>query len=153
MATASFLSRRRFGQALGALALLAATPLRVLAARNTAAFDATAADVAIKALYGDAPMTVSDAFQFKIPEIAEDGSIVPVTVSTDMDGVKSIALIVDANPNPLSARFNFMKGAVPQFKTRIKMGESSDVRAVVETEDGLYVATKHVKVTLGGCGG
>jgi sulfur-oxidizing protein SoxY len=67
--------------------------------------------------------------------------------------VTSISLIVDENPNPLSARFNFMPGAVPEFKTRIKMGQSSDVRAIVETADALYVSTKNVKVTLGGCGG
>ncbi len=147
------MTRRRFGQALLALAAVASVPLRVFAARNEEAFKADAVDAAIKALFGDKPMTETDAFEFKVPEIAEDGSIVPVTVSTDMEGVKSISLLVDANPNPLSARFHFMPGAVPEFKTRIKMGESSDVRAVIETEDALYVATKNVKVTLGGCGG
>jgi len=147
------LTRRRFGQALLALAAFAATPLRVLAARNDAAFKATAVDEAIKSLFGDRAMTETDAFEFKVPDIAEDGSIVPVTVSTDMEGVKSITLFVDANPNPLSARFHFMPGAIPEFKTRIKMGESSDVRAVIETEDALYVQTRNVKVTLGGCGG
>jgi sulfur-oxidizing protein SoxY len=147
------LTRRRFGQAVMALAAIAALPLRALAARNDTAFKATATDVVLKELFGDKPMTQTDAFEFKVPDIAEDGSIVPVTVSTDMQGVKSITLIVDANPNPLSARFNFMPGAVPEFKTRIKMGESSDVRAIIETDDALYVQTKNVKVTLGGCGG
>jgi sulfur-oxidizing protein SoxY len=147
------LTRRRFGQAVMALAAIAALPLRALAARNETAFKATATDVVLKELFGDKPMNQTDAFEFKVPDIAEDGSIVPVTVSTDMQGVKSITLIVDANPNPLSARFNFMPGAVPEFKTRIKMGESSDVRAIIETDDALYVQTKNVKVTLGGCGG
>jgi sulfur-oxidizing protein SoxY len=147
------LTRRRFGQAVMALAAIAALPLRALAARNETAFNATATDVVLKELFGDKPMNQTDAFEFKVPDIAEDGSIVPVTVSTDMQGVKSITLIVDANPNPLSARFNFMPGAVPEFKTRIKMGESSDVRAIIETDDALYVQTKNVKVTLGGCGG
>lgn len=146
------LTRRRFGQGLLALAALASMPLRVFA-RNDAAFKATETDVALKAMFGDKKMIPSDAFEFKVPDIAEDGSIVPVTVSTDMEGVKSISILVDANPNPLSARFNFMAGAAPEFKTRIKMGESSDVRAVVETADALYVSTKNVKVTLGGCGG
>lgn len=145
-------TRRRFAQAMLVLAAMASTPLRVFA-RNKEAFEAQKPDAALRALFGDKPMEVSDAFEFKVPEIAEDGSIVPVTVSTDMEGVKSISLLVDANPNPLSARFNFMPGAVPQFKTRIKMGESSDVRAVIETRDKLYVSTRNVKVTLGGCGG
>jgi sulfur-oxidizing protein SoxY len=105
------LTRRRFGQAVMALAAIAALPLRALAARNDTAFKATATDVVLKELFGDKPMNQTDAFEFKVPDIAEDGSIVPVTVSTDMQGVKSITLIVDANPNPLSARFNFMPGA------------------------------------------
>jgi sulfur-oxidizing protein SoxY len=70
-----------------------------------------------------------------------------------MPGVKSITLLVDANPNPLSARFHFMPDAITEFKTRIKMGESSDVHAVIETDDAAYIATRNVKVTLGGCGG
>jgi sulfur-oxidizing protein SoxY len=146
------LTRRRFAQAMVALAAIGSTPLRALA-RNKEAFEAKMPDEALKALFGDKPMEATDAFEFKVPEIAEDGSIVPVTISTDMPGVKSISLLVDANPNPLSARFNFMPGAVTEFKTRIKMGESSDVRAVIETDDKLYVSTKNVKVTLGGCGG
>lgn len=146
------LTRRRFAQAMVALVAIASTPLRALA-RNKEAFEAEVPDEALKALFGDKPMEATDAFEFKVPEIAEDGSIVPVTISTDMPGVKSISLLVDANPNPLSARFNFMPGAVTEFKTRIKMGESSDVRAVIETDDKLYVSTKNVKVTLGGCGG
>ncbi|WOJ92690.1 thiosulfate oxidation carrier protein SoxY [Congregibacter variabilis] len=146
------LTRRRFAQAVLAFAALAAVPLRVFA-RNDKAFAAVNTDEALKALFGDKPMTVDDSFEFKVPDIAEDGSIVPVTVSTEMEGVKSISLLVDANPNPLSARFHFMPGSVPEFKTRIKMGESSDVRAVIETADALYVSTKNVKVTLGGCGG
>lgn len=147
------LNRRRFTQALLAAAAFVATPLTALAARNKEAFKAEESDVALKALFGDRAVQDSDAVELKVPDIAEDGSIVPVTVSTDMEGVKSISLLVDANPNPLSARFHFMPGAVTEFKTRIKMGESSDVHAVVETADGLYKATRNVKVTLGGCGG
>jgi hypothetical protein len=84
------LTRRRFSQALLALATVAAVPLRALAARNEKAFKATATEVALKELFGDKAMTETDAFEFKVPDIAEDGSIVPVTVSTEMDGVKSI---------------------------------------------------------------
>jgi sulfur-oxidizing protein SoxY len=145
-------TRRRFTQALLAAAAIVATPFAALAG-NRDAFKAQETDAALKALFGDKPVTAADDFEFNVPDIAEDGSIVPVTVSTDREGVKSISLLVDANPNPLSARFHFMPGAVTEFKTRIKMGESSDVRAVIETEDALYVATRNVKVTLGGCGG
>jgi len=146
------LKRRRFTRVLLALAGVAMAPLGVLA-RNKEAFRATESDVAMRALFGDKPVTASDDFEFMAPDIAEDGSIVPVTVSTGRPGVRSISLLVDANPNPLSARFYFSPGAIPEFKTRIKMGESSDVHAVVETDDALYVQTRNVKVTLGGCGG
>lgn len=146
------MTRRRFSQALLALAAFATAPIAALA-RNKEAFQATAPDVALRSLFGDKPLTESSDFEFSAPDIAEDGSIVPITVSTEMPGVKSISIIVDANPNPLSARFNFSPDAIPEFKTRIKMGQSSDVRAVIETDDALYVATRNVKVTLGGCGG
>jgi sulfur-oxidizing protein SoxY len=146
------MNRRRFTGALLALVALASAPLSALA-RNKEAFKATDSDAVLKMLFGDKPVNVSDEFEFSAPDIAEDGSIVPITVSTEMPGVKSISLLVDANPNPLSAQFHFEPGAIAEFKTRIKMGESSDVRAVIETEDALFVATRNVKVTLGGCGG
>lgn len=146
------LHRRRFNCALLSLAALAAAPIAALG-RNRAAFQATRADAALRALFAGKPLVAGENLDFRAPEIAEDGSIVPVTVSAPMPGVRSISLLVDANPNPLSARFHFHEGAVAQFRTRIKMGESSDVRAVVETDDALYVATRRVKVTLGGCGG
>ena len=94
------LTRRRFAQAMLAFAALAAVPLRVFA-RNDEAFAAVNTDEAMKALFGDKPMTVDDSFEFKVPDIAEDGSIVPVTVSTEMEGVKSISL----NGEPLSDGF------------------------------------------------
>lgn len=151
------MTRRRFGRTAAVLTALVAAPWQALARssppRNQAAFSARQADDAINALFGHRTFIESDQIALKAPNIAEDGSIVPITVSTDIEDVKSISLLVDANPNPLSARFHFMPGSVTEFKTRIKMGESSDVRAVVETADTLYVATKNVKVTLGGCGG
>ena len=98
-------------------------------------------------------MRCSDQINFKVPDIAENGAVVPVSVSTTLDNVKSISLVVDANPNPLSATFRFMPGAVPDISTRIKMGKSSDIRALVETDSGLYMVQKNVKVTIGGCGG
>ena len=81
------LSRRRFTQALFAAAALAAVPLKALAA-NREAFEADDASVALRELFGDKPVIASEDFEFKVPDIAEDGSIVPVTVATDMEGVK-----------------------------------------------------------------
>ena len=113
----------------------------------------TSADVALQELYGDLPMEESSAITFKVPDIAENGAVVPVSVSTDIDGVQSITIMVDENPNPLSASFNISADAVADISTRVKMGKSSQVRALVRTPDKVYFASQEVKVTIGGCGG
>jgi len=135
--------------ALGSAALL---PLRALADAKTA-FKATSADTALQELFGDLPMEPSDAITFKVPDIAENGAVVPVSVATDIEGVQSIAIVVDENPNPLSARFNISPDVAADVSTRVKMGKSSTVRALVKTSDKVYFTTKEVKVTIGGCGG
>jgi len=144
--------RRRFVQGLLAFAGLALVPLQLFA-RNNAAFSATTADPALAALFGDKALTESDQVKLKVPDIAENGAVVPVTVTSKLDGVKSITILVAENPNPLSASFRLMPGVTAEISTRIKMGQSSDVLAVVETDKGIYVTRKNVKVTIGGCGG
>ena len=98
-------------------------------------------------------MEDSDAVKLRTPDIAENGAVVPVTVSTDLPDVQSISLIVDANPNPLSASFDLTPDAMAEVSFRVKMGKSSKVRALVKTSDKVYMATNEVKVTIGGCGG
>ena len=144
--------RRSVVQGLFALAALALAPLRLFA-RNVPAFDATAADKTMLALFGGKSVKESDQVMLKVPDIAENGAVVPVTVKTKLTGVKSISLIVVENPTPLSASFKLMPGVEAEISTRIKMGQSSDVIAAVETDSGVYTATKNVKVTIGGCGG
>jgi sulfur-oxidizing protein SoxY len=145
-------NRRRLVQGLLALTALALVPLRVLA-RNVEAFQATSPDSALQSLFGDKAISDSDEVQLKVPDIAENGAVVPVTVESSLAGVSSISIIVVENPNPLSARFQVMPGVAANISTRIKMGTSSDVIAAVETEQGVYLARKNVKVTIGGCGG
>jgi sulfur-oxidizing protein SoxY len=88
-----------------------------------------------------------------VPEIAENGAVVPVTVSTTLADVESISIVVKNNPRPLVASFEIPAGTLPDVSSRIKMGETSDVTAVVKTADGLYSTSRQVKVTIGGCGG
>ena len=88
-----------------AIATLAALPRMLFAARPNAAFESTDADKAIADLFGG-PATQSDQVRMKIPDIAENGAVVPVTVSTDLPNVESISIIVDNNPTPLAASFN-----------------------------------------------
>jgi sulfur-oxidizing protein SoxY len=144
--------RRSIVQGLFALAAMALAPLQLFA-RNAPAFKATAADETMQALFGDKSVTQSDKVMLKVPDIAENGAVVPVTVKTKITGVKSISLIVVENPNPLSASFKLMPGVDAEISTRIKMGQSSDVIAAVETDSGVYTTKKNVKVTIGGCGG
>lgn len=126
-----------------------------LAARSAAwpeaAFEATAADPALARLFGSERPRPSDAIEFGTPVAAEDGSIVPVSVRTALPGVTSISLVVDRNPRPLAAHFELAPGTLPEIACRIKMAETSDLHAVVKTEDGLYSASGHVRITNGGC--
>jgi sulfur-oxidizing protein SoxY len=88
------------------------------------------------------------------PDIAENGAVVPMGVSTTLTGVKSLLLLVEKNPSPLVGVFNVSDSVEPSFSTRAKMGQSSDVYAVAIMADGKALfAKKEVKVTLGGCGG
>jgi sulfur-oxidizing protein SoxY len=145
-------TRRSFLARLLALGALALMPLKLLA-RNQQAFGAEEVDAALQALVGDKPLVKSTDIMLKVPDIAENGAVVPVTVTTTIAGVQRISLIVDENPNPLSASFRLLPGSVADISTRVKMGASSDVRAIVETQTTAFYTTKNVKVTIGGCGG
>ncbi len=88
------------------------------------------------------------------PDIAENGAVVPFGASTNLNGVKNMALLVEKNPAILSALFAVNPRVDTNFQTRVKMGQSSDVYAVAVMADGIgYYAKKEIKVTLGGCGG
>jgi sulfur-oxidizing protein SoxY len=107
---------------------------------------------AIKSLYGKAPEP-SDKVKLDAPEIAENGAVVPVSVSTTLADVTSISILVAENPNALIASYKIPAGTVPSIANRIKMAKTSNVIVVVEAGGKLYSATKEVKVTVGGCGG
>jgi sulfur-oxidizing protein SoxY len=138
------------GVAVGA-GLLA--PQAVVAAWNEKAFKAESVDDALAAAMGEASNTASDAIKIKAPDIAENGAVVPVSVSTDMADVESIALLAEGNNTPLVATFTLGEGAIADVSTRIKMGKTSDVIAIVKSGGKLHSARKSVKVTIGGCGG
>ena len=138
--------------ALGAVAGLL-TPSAVLAAWNNKAFSAKNIEDAIAGAAGSPTTTPSADITIKAPDIAENGAVVPVTVVTKMDGVESISILVEKNGTPLSAIFHLPEGTLPDISTRVKMGKTGDVIAVVKANGKLYSARKSVKVTIGGCGG
>lgn len=129
------------------------TPVQVLAAWPKEAFAAKDIPGALSLLMGTDSAEESGDINIKAPDIAENGAVVPVTVSTAIAGVESIAIIAANNPVPLIANFNLKEGAEGFVSTRIKMGKSGDVLAVVKAGGKLYKAGKEVKVTIGGCGG
>jgi sulfur-oxidizing protein SoxY len=129
------------------------TPQAVLAAWPEAAFTAKTVDEAQKALLGSDAATESADINVKAPDIAENGAVVPITVDTSIEGVESIAIIASENPVPLVANFVMGEGAMGYCGTRIKMGKTGDVVALVKAGDAVYSAKKNVKVTIGGCGG
>lgn len=136
----------------GVLAAGLLTPLAALAAWNKEAFGAKTAAEALKGI-GFAGATPSADVVMEAPEIAENGAVVPIEITSNVPGTRSIAVLVDKNPFPLVAKFDFMEGALPFVKVNVKMGETSDVRAIAEANGQHYSATKNIKVTIGGCGG
>jgi sulfur-oxidizing protein SoxY len=107
---------------------------------------------AIKSLYGKTAEP-SDKVKMDAPEIAENGAVVPISVSTSLPDVTSISILVAENPNALAASYIIPAGTVPSVANRLKMAKTTNVIAIVEAGGKLYSTTKEVKVTVGGCGG
>ncbi len=130
------------------------TPNTVLAAWNEKAFKAKSTDDALNAVYGSASTADSGDIKLKAPAIAENGAVTPVTVdASGMSGVESISILASKNPMPMVCEYTFAAGAVGYVSTRIKMGETMNVIAVVKAGGKLMKAEQEVKVTIGGCGG
>jgi len=138
------------GVAIGAGLL---TPRTVLAAWPKSAFDSKNVNDTLNALYNTTSIPKSNDIKIKAPDIAENGAVVPITVSTGIKNVESIAVLVEKNPQPLAANFNLGKGTEAFVSTRVKMGKTSKLTVIVKAGGKLHTASKEVKVTIGGCGG
>lgn len=145
------------GSGAGLLAMLVAAgivrPGEALAADwNKAAFEMKTVPDAIKALGAASPANSSDIVM-RAADIAENGAVVPVGVESKIPGTEAISILIDKNPNPLAASFDIPAGTEPSVTTRVKMGQTADVYALVRAGGKFYVTKKEIKVTLGGCGG
>ena len=127
-------------------------PGQVLAAYPKAAFEAKDSASALSAALGSGSFEHSDDIKIKAPDIAENGSVVPVTITSKLADVESISLISESNSSPLVASFT-LNGSQAYISTRIKMGKTGNVLAIVKSGGKLYGNKKEVKVTIGGCGG
>jgi sulfur-oxidizing protein SoxY len=144
------------GGGLGLLGLFAAIgliqPGAAWATYEKAAFDAKTMEEALTALGITAPED-SMAVLLTVPEIAENGAVVPVTVTSSLRNTEQIHILVEKNPNILAASFVIPFGTEGFVTTRVKMRETSKVIALVKSNGKFYRFSKEVKVTAGGCGG
>ncbi|MFP3874462.1 MAG: thiosulfate oxidation carrier protein SoxY [Thiohalophilus sp.] len=129
------------------------TPGTVMAAWPKNAFETESMETAMNDLFGSAEAEPSDDISIKAPDIAENGAVVPVSVTTGISGIEEIAIIAEKNDSPLAANFKLASNAKGFVSTRIKMAKTSNVIAVVKSGGKAYSARKEVKVTIGGCGG
>lgn len=113
---------------------------------------------AIEELFGDAEIT-DGGITLKIPEIAENGNSVPLSVAvqspmTADSYVESIAIFAESNPNPGVIVFNFTPASGEAFATtRIRLATTQNVVAMAKMNDGSVIReVRNVKVTIGGCG-
>lgn len=128
-------------------------PSDVFAAEwNQGAFDAKSLEEALKSMGGD-KFAVSGDVSISGPDIAENGAVVPVSVASKAPNTEYMAILVEKNPSALSAAFNIPAGTEPSVSTRVKMGGTSKVHALVKADGKWLLASKEIKVTLGGCGG
>ena len=154
------MQRRSFLRGIGIAAAASAvvTPTMVMAAAPKGA-NALGFDAAVNAITGGKKATASTKVHMKAPEIAENGAVVPITVTvdspmTDADYVKAIHILASKNGNVRCADVMLTPAnGAAMFAARIKLGTSQDIVALVETSKGEFLtASQNVKVTIGGCG-
>jgi sulfur-oxidizing protein SoxY len=146
----------KFTASIGSFGALAAAGLlkstqAAAAVWNKAGFESKALSEALKAL-GASGAAESRDIVITAPDIAENGAVVPIEVVSRIPNTQSISIIAEKNPFPLAATLEFANGAEPYAYVRIKMGQTSNVRAVVHAGGKFFTAVREVKITIGGCG-
>ncbi|MBI4742797.1 MAG: thiosulfate oxidation carrier protein SoxY [Betaproteobacteria bacterium] len=144
------------GGGLGVLGLFVAAglikPEAALAAWDKKVFDAKTMDDAYGAIGSGKPVA-SKEIAITAPDIAENGAVVPVSVVSRLAKTERIYIMIEKNPSMVAANFTIPEGTEAEVTTRVKMGQTSNLHALVKADGKYYFATKEVKVTLGGCGG
>jgi sulfur-oxidizing protein SoxY len=144
--------RKILGLGLGVAAMipfsLSAVDFR---ATKPKAFTVTTIDEAITTLFGTSATTES-GMKIKAPDIAENGGVIPISVSTKLKA-KTVAIFQDANKEATVAVFTVPENGIIDYSIRIRMGKTGKVTVVANVDGKLYSASKTVKVTMGGCGG
>ena len=146
----------KYAGAIGTLTMglvtgLAKSSNAVAAQWNKAGFESKIMSDALKALGAGNPVESRDIV-ITAPEIAENGAVVPVAIASRIPNTQQISIIAEKNPSPLLATFDVSSGSDGYVSTRIKMGETSNVWAVVKADGNFFAAKKEIKITVGGCG-
>ena len=117
------------------------------------AFDAEEIGDVMSSLFESDSPEESTAVRLVVPDIAENGTVVPVTVTTSLSDVESVTILAEQNPRPLAARFTVSSAFDGYVSTRLKLAKTQNVTAIVRAGDKLHRVSKSIKVTVGGCGG
>ena len=146
--------RRDFLTLLSLMAAAGLLPAGVVRAEdwNKAAFGAKNIGDLLKVLGAGTPQ-LSTEVALLAPEIAENGAVVPIEIGSKLPDTQSMAILIEKNPNILTAIFDIPSGTLPWLQTRVKMAETCNVYVLVKAGGQFYYTTKEIKVTLGGCGG
>lgn len=135
-----------------ALSLVLLVPLQVMAAVwNRKAFEADRAEGALEGL-GVKAEEISPDIEIVAPQLAENGAIIQIEVTSRIPNTEAIAIIAEKNPTPLIANFLLSPDTEPFVITRIKMAETADLKVVVKAGDRYFSASRRVEVAIGGCG-
>ena len=135
-----------------ALAGIGLLPAAAQATWNRAAFEARSLADAVKALGGSAPVA-SKELSLGGPDIAENGAVVPISIASTLPGIRRLLVLVEKNPNLLSAVFELSDAVETDFKLNIKMAQTSNVHLVAMLGDGrVLYTTREIKITIGACG-
>jgi sulfur-oxidizing protein SoxY len=153
------MNRRKFlGLGLGLSAAAMMLPSSLIAVNfretKTSAFEGAKSHTvedSMTELFGTSKTTVGQV-KLKAPDIAENGAVVPIHVTSKLAG-KTVAVFQDANPESLVAVFSVPANGLIDYKLRIKLAKTGTVTVVVQDGTTLFSASKMVKVTAGGCGG
>lgn len=147
------MDRRQWLKSVAALGVLVcAAPLRALAAVwNRPAFESQQMSGALHGL-GIEQVGPSRDIVLVAPDMAENGAIVQVEVESRIPDTEAIAILVEKNPTPLIANYQFSNGADAYVITRIKMAETSELKVIVKAGGRYFSVSKKVEVALGGCG-
>lgn len=119
---------------------------------NKSAFTAKNMEELLSILGAKTP-GLSTEVALTVPEIAENGAVVPVEIESKLAATRSIAILIEKNPNIFTATFSIPEGTLPWLQTRVKMAETCNVYVLVNAGGEFFYTTKEVKVTVGGCGG